>query len=345
MPKTIKLEKTKLTFNPYLEDVAITNIKSAELDELLGIGNYRYDISIEETDSKYRVLKEEQKNNVLSVTGTEWGTIIVDSGETLPTKNQTYYYLVTASLKEYDKEEPLKSYTLKLSVPVKNTLPKVKLQMNSITLDNAFVNQKVSNSVILTTGTGLWSLKELSSENIVIKSGKNDITDKGYFEVAYDGNKINVSLNNEKDGTLITVPKGTYKIIITPEITEKGGSKELQIAPVTMTVKVNSSRPTIKMVTKATVKAGDNVVVISPVLKNNGKLTNLTAVCSKRPTKATDDDVEGIIVELSEDGTISVKVESGVTAGSYTFTLAPVTRIDEANILLDTIKLTVNVKK
>ena len=217
--------------------------------------------------------------------------------------------------------------------------------MNSITLDNAFVNQEVSNNVILTTGTGLWSLKELSSENIVIKSGKNDITDKGYFEVTYDGSRVKVSLNNEKNGTLITVPKGTYKIIIKPEVMEKGGNKELPIAPITMTIKVNSSKPTIKMAAKATVKVGGEKVIIKPELKNNGKFIDMKAICAKRPAKADDADVEGIIVELLEDGSISIKAEAGVIEGSYTFAITPVIRIDGAEILLDNKNITVTVKK
>lgn len=345
LPKSVKLEKTKLTFSPYLEDVVTTNIKSTELDELLASGNYKYNISIEETDSKYRVLTKEQKNNVLRVYGTEWGTIIVDNGESLPTINKTYYYMATVNFMEYGKDEPLKTYTLKLSVPVKNTLPKAKLQMSSVTLDNAFVNQEVSNNVILTSGTGLWSLKELSSDNIVIKSGKNDVTDKGYFEVTYEGSRIKVSLNNEKDGTLITVPKGTYKLIITPDIIERYGDKESSIAPITMTIKVNSSKPTIKMAAKATVKVGDEAVIIKPELKNNGKFIDMKAICTKRPAKADDADVEGIIVELLEDGAISIKAEAGVIAGSYTFAITPVIRIDGAEILLDNKNITVAVKK
>ena len=350
LPKSITFAKTKLTYSPYIESKVTTTIKSAELEELLKTSDeYYYAISVEETNSKYKALEEDKKNDILIVTGNEDGVITVDNSG-LPAKNTTYYYLVTVNLMQEGRIDAVTSYNVKFSVAVKNTLPKTILQANSINLDNAFVGQQVTNKVMLTTGTGLWTLDALSKADVIIKNGKKDVTGEGYFDINYNGTEFTISLKNKKeDGSLMTVPKGTYKVIITPHVSEKNvpvdDVMKAELKEVTLTVKVTSSRPTVKLASKVTVKVGEEEKVLKPSLKNNGTLSALTVVCSSFPKKATAEDVAGIEVKLLEDGTIGLKVEEGVLAGSYKFTLSPVTIIDGKEILLDAKMLTVTVKK
>lgn len=349
LPKSIQLEKSKLTFSPNIASSIATNVKSAELKELVNSGEFYYDISVVETNKKYVELEEDLKNDVLSVYGTNGGSIVVNPGSSVATKNATYYYLVTVNLNKYDENyetgETVETYTAKLSVAVKNTLPKAKLQMSSISLDNAFVNQGVTNSVILTTGTAFWSLADLNADNIVIKSGNKDVTEAGYFNVICEGSNLRVFLNNEKDGQLMTVPKGTYKLIVTPTISGKDDSRETTIASLTVTVKVTSSRPTVKVTSKVTVKVGGDDVILKPTLKNNGKITALQITKITKPSKATEQDVNGIILDILEDGSISVHANENVMAGTYKYTINPVTKIDDMDIVLDKVTVSVVVKK
>lgn len=348
LPKNIVLAKTKLTYSPYVESNVTTTIKSAELETLMQTGDYSYVISAEETTSKHKELAEDKKNRILEVSGSADGVITVDNVG-IPTKNATYYYKLTVDFIQNDTDRIVASYPVKMSVSVKNTLPKATLQMSSISLDNAFVKQEVANKVILSTGTGLWKLDALSDVDIIVKSGKKDVTGEGYFDISYDGTGFNVSLNNrDANERLMTVPKGTYKIIITPNVSEKNAEIEeglkSPLKPLTLTVKVTSSRPTVKVASKVTVKAGDEAKVLEPVLKNKGTLTAMMVEC-KPPKKATEEDVAGIEVTLLEDGMISVKAEKDVLPGSYKFTINPVTRIDGEEILLAPISITVTVKK
>ena len=212
-------------------------------------------------------------------------------------------------------------------------------------MDNAFVNQGVTNSVILTTGTAFWSLADLNADNIVIKSGNKDVTEAGYFNVICEGSNLRVFLNNEKDGQLMTVPKGTYKLIVTPTISGKDDSRETTIASLTVTVKVTSSRPTVKVTSKVTVKVGGDDVILKPTLKNNGKITALQITKITKPSKATEQDVNGIILDILEDGSISVHANENVMAGTYKYTINPVTKIDDMDIVLDKVTVSVVVKK
>ena len=348
LPTSITFAKTKLTYSPYIESNVTTTIKSAELEALMETGDYSYVISAEETTSKYKELAVDKKNRILEVSGDEDGVITVDNVD-IPTKNETYYYKVTVDFIQNDTGRVVASYPVKMSVSVKNTLPKASLQMNSISLDNAFVKQEVANKVILSTGTGLWKLDALSDLDIIVKSGKNDITSEGYFDINYDGTGFNVSLNNrDANEALMTVPKGTYKIEITPKISEKNVEAEeglkSALKPLTLTVKVTSSRPTVKLVSKVTIKAGDEAKILEPTLKNKGTITAMTVEC-KPPEKATEADVDGMEVTLLEDGMISLKAEKDILPGSYKFTIIPVTRIDGEEILLAPITITITVKK
>ena len=349
LPNSIALTKTALTYSPYLESSVSTTIKSAELAELMNTGDYKYVISVEETNSKYKALAEDKKNQILVVSGDENGAgVITVDNKDVPAKNATYYYKLMVDFVQKDTDIPIKSYTLKLRVSVKNTLPKAALQVNSISLDNAFVSQKVTNKVMLTTGTGFWTLDDLGLEDIVVKSGSKDITEKKYFDIRPDGTGFTISLNNrDVNGELMTVPKGTYKIVISPKITEK--TEEMREAlksslkAVTLTVKVASSRPTVKLATSVKVKAGDEAKILEPTLKNKGTITKLIIVDRTKPKNATEADLAGVEVKLLEDGTISVQAAENVLAGNYTFKIHPVTKIDGEDILLDlkTIKVTV----
>lgn len=351
LPKSIQLAKSKLTFSPNIADNVTTSVKSTELNELVESGEFFYDISVKETNKKYVELEDELKNSVLDVGGTPTGNIVVNPGSSAARKNATYYYLVTVNLSKYDENyemgEVVKTYTTKLSVAVKNTKPKAKLQLTSISLDNAFVKQSVTNEVMLTTGTAYWNLKPLT--NVKVMCGSKNVTDKEYFNIAYDEEspKFTVSLNNQyDDGTLMTVAKGTYKIVITPEIiSESYEEKEIDIAPITLTVKVTSSRPTVKVASKATVKAGGDEVILTPTLKNNGKITSLLVTKITKPRKATEDDLMGIWLDVLEDGSISVYAEDYVLPGTYKYTINPVTVIDDMDIVLDKVTISVVVKK
>ena len=345
LPKSISLVKTGLTYSPYIESSVATSIKSAELEALMKTGKYRYSITAEETKSNYKTVLEEE-NGIIQLSFDEKGNITVDNVG-LPTKNATYYYKLTVDFGRIDGTGETFSYPAKLKVSVKNTLPKAALQAGSISLDNAFVNQKVTNKVVLTTGTGLWNLDALSDADIVVKSGKKNVTDAGYFDITYSGTGFTVSLNNrDTNGKLMTVPKGTYKIEITPKITEKkeemNDALKSALKVVTLTVKVASNRPTVKLASSVKVEAGGEAGLLVPTLKNKGTLTDLIILDRKLPKRATKEDLEGIEVKL-EDGVISVKAAENVFAGTYTFKIQPVTKIDGEDILLDakTIKITV----
>ena len=345
LPTSIKLAKKKLTFSPCVESKVYTTINSPELASLMKTSDFTYKITTVETNSKYKDLAAELKNNILAVTGSTDGIITVDNTGYV-TKNTTFYYLVTVELMQKGKQGAVATYTDKLSVAVKNTLPKTELQLKSINLDNAFVIQNATSRVMLTTGSGLWTIDALTNADIVIKNGNKDVTNEGFFNVTYDGSRFTIGLNNKKaDGTLITVPKGSYKLEIIPKVSERNGDKDATLAKLTLTVKVVSSRPTIKMASKVTVKAGQATQYIESTLKNNGTLTEATiCTCIKRPAKADDTDVAGVEVKVMSDGNISVKAEAGVIVGFYTFTINPITVIDGKEFLLDTKKLTVVVK-
>ena len=345
LPGSISLAKTSLNFSPYMEGSVSTTIKSAELEALMKTGDYQYSITATETKSNYKTVLEEE-NGIIQVSGDANGRITVDN-KGLPTKNATYYYKLAVEFRRIDGTiEPLK-YTAKLKVSVKNTLPKAVLQMNTVSLNNAFVNQEVTNRVILKTGTGLWTLDALDAEDIVVMSGKNDITDKGYFAIERVGTQFSISLNNmREDGTLITAPKGTYKVILTPHITERVADTKLQSAlkALTLTVKVVSSRPTVT-VNPSTVKvdAGNAEAVKAKVtLSNKGSLTSITAECTKLPKNVKD--AVGIEVSLLDSGTIGVKADEMAAGGTYTYKIYPVTMIDGKEILLDAVTMKVTVK-
>ena len=346
MPTSVTLAKTKLSFSPYVESQVSTTVKSPELAALMLTGDFQYRISTVETNSKYKALESGQ-NEMIEVRGLENGTIIVDNKD-VPAKNTTYYYLVNVTLMQNG--NPVKEYApVKLSVTVKNTLPKAKLQMSSISLDNAFIKQSVTNQVILTTGTGLWNVDALKDVNVKVMSGKKDVTSEKYFNIVYDGTKFTVSLNGKKtdNATLQAVKKGTYKIIITPDISSKGSRViSSKLAPLTLTVKVISSRPTVKVAAKATVIAGGEAVALTPTLKNNGTLTRFECTeCTSKPKKSTSEDTTGIKFDVDSNGNILISAAENVMAGTYKYTLEPVTIIDGEEIVLDPIKISVIVKK
>ncbi len=348
LPKSISLVKTGLTYSPYIESSVATSIKSAELEALMKTGKYQYSITAEETKSNYKTVLEEE-NDIIQLSFDEKGNITVDNVG-LPTKNASYYYKLTVDFSRIDGTGETFSYPAKLKVSVKNTLPKAALQAGSISLDNAFVSQKVTNKVMLTTGTGLWNLDALSDTDIVIKSGNKKVTDAGYFNIIYDGTGFTVSLNNrDVNGKLMTVPKGNYKIEITPKITEKkeemNDALKSSLKAVTLTVKVASSIPTVKLAASVKVKADGEAKILEPTLKNKGMFTSISVECTTKPKKATESDLDGIEVKLLEDGTISVKAAENVLAGNYIFKIQPVTKIDGEDILLDMKKITVTVQK
>jgi len=343
LPASITFEKSKLTFSPYLEGSVATGIKSVELATLMQTGDFLYDISTVETTSKYKELAEDKKNDILVVDGNEDGIITIDN-KSVPTKNATYYYLVTINLMQNDGMEPvlIKSYTAKLSVAVKATLPTVTLQRNTINLDNAFVGKEEANRLILSTGNSYWELDALSDANITIKSGKTDITAKGYFDIAYKDTRFVVSLNNRNAEGLMTVPKGTYKIIIKPTITDNNETDNFVNVPlkeVTLTVKVTSSRPSVKMSTSAKVTAGGEEVILVTTLSNKGKLTQVVANCTnKKPEEAKP------VITLDANGNICIEALAGTPKGTYNYTLNFVTKIDGEDILLDAKSFKVTVK-
>ena len=311
------------------------------VEEVLG-SNSNYEVK--NTNLKTVVAE----NGIIKVTGDENGNgIITVDNKALPEKNATYYYSVAVRFVEKAKVEDPNAgfnYTAKLKVSVKNTVPQAALQMSSVTLNNAFVNQEVTNKVILKTGTGLWTLDDLKAENIKVMSGKNDVTDAGYFTIERVGKQFTISLNNmTEDGKFITAPKGTYKVVITPDLTEKDGSVKAddKVKELTFTVKVNSSRPTVKVASSVKVNAGGETVKLLVTLSNKGSLTSMTAECTKLPKNVANAD--GIEVILLDDVTIGVKAGENVVPGTYTFKINPVTIIDGEEILLDakTIKVTV----
>lgn len=342
LPKSITFAKTKLDFSPYMEGKVTTTVKSTELAALIETGNYYYDITAVEMNSKYKEAVTE--NGIVVVSGNRDGVITVDNIG-LPNQNANYYYLVTVKLMHKNSLDAVATYDVKFSISVKNTLPKAILQMNSISLDNAFVRQKITDTVILTNGTGLWKLDTLTDVNIKVLNGKKDVTSDKYFNITYDENRFTVSINSRReDGTLMTVPKGTYKIEIVPTVSERviNGVKKKELSKIALNVKVTSSRPTVKLTSKVTISPGGEEQMITPTLKNNGKLIGITVICTAKPKDAK---AGAIAITVLEDGKISIMAGADAVTGTYKFAIHPVTQMDGEDILLDTVNMSVVVKK
>lgn len=348
LPTKVTLTNTKLTFSPYLEQNVITSVKDAELAALMTSGNYEYVIGVVEKDSKYK--KDVEANNVIDVNANPNGDIVITRyEENFPEKNVTYYY--TANINLLKSGETVAQYSVNFSVAVKNTKPVAALQQANVTLNNAYLEQVAYNRVSLSTGNSMWTLAEQDTWDIVVKDSKGkDITDKAILKAfMYDAseegttavytNDVVVSLYTADERGIIDVPKGSYKISLTPKVTDSINTIEL--APVTMTVKVISNRPTVKYSgTKVTVNTYNNLEQsLKLTMSNGGDFATYIAECTKYPKGVTTDD--GITLNLAADGTLTVKADRTAKAGTYTYKFTPVTVIDGYGIALDSQNITV----
>ncbi len=361
LPKSITYTSNKLTFNPYLEESVVTSVKDAELLALMESSNdgysFGYDISVVETTNKYKTLADDKKNDILTVTGNADGSIKVTAAK-LPEKKATYYYSATVKFNQLAGEEvtTVKEYTFNFQVTVNATKPTAGLVKTTTELNNAYLGATTSTKVVLNTGSDLWTLADHMKWTVSIKSGNKDVTDAGYFSIALkqygDGSYTNEVLFalggcDAEDATkLFSVPAGTYKISVAPKATN--GEDIIDLAPVTITMKVVSSRPTVTYkATKLTVNTYSNELVTTKLaLKNGGTFVASDAsegasmiTCTKLPKGVTSAD--GITVKLAADGTLSAVATRDAKSGTYTYAVTPVTVIGGYYVALDTKNISV----
>ncbi|MBQ8279921.1 MAG: hypothetical protein IJZ23_08800 [Roseburia sp.] len=340
LPASLKTTNAKLKFNPYTQNSVSVEVNDAELKALIESGNYSYAVSMIETDKSYKM--SIGQNEVLAYSGTGDGKdgTITFTAKSLPTEKATYYYQATYVLHKNDDTSLYKTYTVNMSVAVDNTKPVAQVDKKSISLNNAALDQGVAVHTSLKTGADVWTPTASGWDYTIIDGKKNNVTD--LFEVYVADGRIEVFLRpTDETGKVISVPKGNYTLTVTPQVTD--GTNTIELADLKITIKVVSSKPAyVKNSVSVTVNTWSNDVVESKVaLKNGGTFEGtVTGVPTKFPNGA---DTSKVTVKLAADGTLTAVATRDAMAGSYTYEVTPVTKINGWNVMLDPLKVSVKV--
>ena len=363
LPTSVSLTSAKVNYAPYLSENATVSVNNAELASLIESGRYVYEITAQETTNRYKPIEDE--NGVIALGTGNDGEIIISASQ-LPEKNASYYYLLTINFKKSDPAEGdfIKQYTAKLQVNVQGTKPAAAFQAATVDLNSTYVNRTAGNAVTLTSGSDLWKLDKFEDWDIqVTTSKKKDVTELKYFTIdgigsntdadaegeGADGSFTIKTNNTDKDGKYIYVPNDTYKVIVTPKASAIFGDAEIELAPITLSVKVTSNRPTVRYsATSVKVNTYTNAPAeITMGLSNGGNFEPSYITCTSAPKNVDVDSLNSndptVHVALDEDGFLTAYADRDAVAGAYKFNVQPVTNVNGTMVVLDSKVITVTV--
>lgn len=270
----VKLEKKNLVLNPYIystcvvsENVALTGMTGATLTQ---ISFQPYNKNAKRAGNQINLAYHPESSSItakiVSVTDDE-GDVVVKDGD--------YTYQLTPTVAKTVSSQSITDTLapVKLTIKVKNSIPKINFDKKSITLNSAVY--RYEKAIIQATCTGVEGAKIsyywVSPINTAAKKNKAAFL----FSYSAFDDTFMAALNKQ-------IPKGNYTFKVTPvvERSYEGHTVYQSFAAKNITVKVVDSAPAIQMKIKGTAdllcRESSSVNCIPKIINKTGKITDVS---------------------------------------------------------------------